>query len=52
MGSLFIVSAISNCAYYKASGRMRTDFIRKYAAFSGQNPAQQTSKRKEFCRLL
>ena len=31
---------------------MRTDFVRKHAAFSAQNPAQQTPKRKEFCRLL
>ena len=33
---VFIVSEINNFAYR----RMRPDFVRKYAAFSGQNPAQ------------
>ena len=45
----FIVNELNKFVYDKRSAGMRTDFDRKYAAFSGQNPAQETLKTQAFC---
>ena len=47
--AVVIVNELNKFVYDNRSAKMRTDFVRKYAAFSRQNPAQETLKAQAFC---
>ncbi len=49
---LIIVNAKKHCVYYNASGRMRTDAQRNYAASQRTSGAGNELKRKRFVRFL